>query len=125
MGYAKLVLAGAISKSDGRNVKLCRVSGSSVLPEVDNVSCLLRYGKADVYIDFASEKSITAEKRSRKIKNKSIEVTKKTMATTAKAEQERQRAEQTESRLQQEQVIRQRLVDRLKAVGVDADLGEE
>ena len=44
------------------------------------------------------------------------------MATTAKAEQERQRAEQTESRLQQ--VIRQRLVDRLKAVGVDADLGE-
>ena len=47
------------------------------------------------------------------------------MATTAKAEQERQRAEQTESRLQQEQVIRQRLVDRLKAVRVDADLEEE
>ena len=42
-----------------------------------------------------------------------------------KAEQERQRAEQAESRLQQEQVIRKRLVDRLKAVGVDADLGEE
>lgn len=42
-----------------------------------------------------------------------------------KAEQERQRAEQAESRLQQEQVIRQRLVDRLKAVGIDADLGEE
>ena len=42
-----------------------------------------------------------------------------------KAEQERQRAEQAESRLQQEQVMCQRFVDRLKAVGVDADLDEE
>jgi len=36
-------------------------------------------------------------------------------------EQERKRAEQAESRLQQEQVIRQRLADRLTALGIDID----
>lgn len=36
-----------------------------------------------------------------------------------RAEQERQRAEQAEAQLQQEQVERQRLVDRLKALGID------
>ena len=38
---------------------------------------------------------------------------------------ERQRAEQAEARLQQEQVMRQRLVDRLKELGIDPDLNED
>jgi hypothetical protein len=38
-----------------------------------------------------------------------------------RAEQERQRAEQAESQLRQEQVMRQRLVDRLTALGTDID----
>jgi hypothetical protein len=38
-----------------------------------------------------------------------------------RAEQERQRAEQVEAQLQQEQVIRQRLSDRLKALGIDPE----
>ncbi|MDX2256956.1 MAG: Uma2 family endonuclease [Pseudanabaenaceae cyanobacterium bins.39] len=38
-----------------------------------------------------------------------------------KAEQERQRAEQAEAQLQQEQAMRQRLSDRLKALGIDPD----
>jgi len=37
------------------------------------------------------------------------------------AEQERQRADQAESRLQQEQAMRQRLSDRLTALGIDID----
>jgi hypothetical protein len=41
------------------------------------------------------------------------------------AEQERQRAEQAESQLLQEQVMRQRLTDRLKTLGIDTDLSEE
>ncbi|MGL5034830.1 MAG: Uma2 family endonuclease [Microcystaceae cyanobacterium] len=39
--------------------------------------------------------------------------------------QERQRAQQSEARLQQEQVMRQRLVDRLKELGIDTDLNED
>jgi len=38
-----------------------------------------------------------------------------------RAEQEHQRADQAESRLQQEQVMRQRLGDRLKALGIDPE----
>ena len=41
-----------------------------------------------------------------------------------KAEQERQRAEEAEARLQQEQVVRQRVLDRLKMLGVEADWEE-
>ena len=40
-------------------------------------------------------------------------------------EQERQRAEVAELELQKEQAKRQRLVDRLKALGVDMELNEE
>ena len=36
-------------------------------------------------------------------------------------EQERQRAEQAESQLQQERAMRQRLIDRLTALGIDID----
>ncbi|PZV19592.1 MAG: hypothetical protein DCF20_00865 [Pseudanabaena sp.] len=42
-----------------------------------------------------------------------------------RTEQERQRAEDAESRLQHEQVIRQRLMDRLKALGIDTHLDDE
>lgn len=42
-----------------------------------------------------------------------------------RAEQERQRADQAESQLRQEQVMRQRLTDRLKTLGIDTDLSEE
>lgn len=42
-----------------------------------------------------------------------------------RSEQQRQRAEQAESQLQHEQVIRQRLTDRLKTLGIDTDLYEE
>jgi hypothetical protein len=38
-----------------------------------------------------------------------------------KAEQERQRADVAEAQLQQERVIRQRLSDRLTALGIDID----
>ncbi|NUN63493.1 hypothetical protein HCU40_01740 [Pseudanabaena biceps] len=39
-----------------------------------------------------------------------------------RAEQERQRAEQAELQLQQEQAIRQRMADKLKALGIDQEL---
>jgi hypothetical protein len=42
-----------------------------------------------------------------------------------RVEQERKRAEQAEARLQQEKVMRQRLVDRLKNLGVDPDFDED
>jgi hypothetical protein len=42
-----------------------------------------------------------------------------------RVEQESQRAEQAEARLQQDQVKRQKLVDRLKELGIDPDLNED
>lgn len=48
-----------------------------------------------------------------------------TLELSQQAEQERQRAEQAEAQLEQEKLMRQRLVDRLKSLGVDSDLDKD